>query len=242
MRRYNMSRPQVALYLQRRRKERLSGEGTPEPIPVADPPEFTSQPQAYTFYQSNGLLSVTGADASPATDWQWQKLGSDGTTWNDVAGQTTKTLSIANAATGLNGSYRLKATNENSDPAYSTVAKVGNVYLGLQNDSSPGNGSANGTTKVSNTVYTEDGPAGARYYSAFIKDQATDANITPADWGLTTARARVVAGDWVSTNTSVVPIMSVSAAGQLTTNITTGSAVLTAKYGNLQSVLNVTVG
>lgn len=202
------------------------------PAALSPAPVFSVQPGATILYQDAGRLQGTAATVSPSTSLQWQMKQPDNS-WSDVAGQTAATLDIAAANASRAGTYRLKAINGNNSAVSSEVTAYF-VYLGIQNDSSPANGSAAGTTKVSNAVYTEDGPAGARYYSAFYRLVNGDTNFTPP--GASTARAVAA---WQTTNATVASASSVSGTGQLATNITAGTATLTATVGNLSSVLNI---
>jgi hypothetical protein len=56
------------------------------------------------------ILDLSAIDTS-GNVYQWQKLS--GSTWGNVSGQTTHTLSIANAQPGDSGEYRLRITNTN---------------------------------------------------------------------------------------------------------------------------------
>ncbi|WAK44962.1 hypothetical protein Fifi067_00042 [Erwinia phage Fifi067] len=203
--------------------------GAADPVPV-----FSAQPQTQSLYQENGLLTITGAAASPATGYQWQR-STDGTNWSDVAGQTAAVLSMANA-TNATATYRLKVVNGNSAPVYSVSVDVVSVYLRIQNDASAGNGSSLGTTKVTNTTYTHSAAGGTRYWSAFYTRFSDDSAFTPN--GLSTARA---VASWTSTNTAAVPVTPVSATGQVTSVTKTGSATITAAIGNLSSSLACTI-
>lgn len=214
-------------------------------------PTFSAQPTAYNLYQQGGKLEVLGADSADATAYQWQKQNGDGS-WGDVPNRTGKTITVATADASFAGVYRLKAVNGTSDPAYSALAYVYDCFLFVQNDSSSdpaGPGVLPGSDKYH---WIDDGPAGARYFSGFLRftqDQAlpdgtmiqagtviSNANI--AKIGFTTGRMVCA---WATTNAAVAPATGVSATGQLPTNIKTGSAVLTATFRNLKSELAVTV-
>ena len=210
-------------------KRTIGGGGVP-----AVPPVFTSQPAAYSLYQTGGRLQNSGAAASKVTRWQWQKKVSD-TTWQNVAGQTSPAFDISSAPVGQAGTYRLQAFN-GAAVAVSNEVVFYNVYLRIQNDASSADGSEAGTTKVNNMLYTEDGPTGQRYYSAFYASITGDTNFTPP--GLSTARALVT---WTSSNQNAVSTATVSASGQLQTVVRSGSATVVANIGNLSSTLNSTV-
>lgn len=200
----------------------------PDPAPV-----FSAQPLAQVLYQESGAMRITGAAAAPVTGWQWQKQNADGS-WSDVAGRTGQTLNLTTAV-AVAGLYRVKAINGTASAVSNTVQVV-SVYLRLQNDSSPTNGSTNGTTKVDNTHYTHSTVPGTRYFSAFYTNTADDTVFTPA--GASSGRALV---SWVSSNVAVLPQTPVSSSGQLTCTTKSGSASLTATVGSLSSVLNATI-
>lgn len=203
-------------------------------VPKAPAPVFTAQPASQVLYQESGAMRITGAQASPATAFQWQKRNADNT-WSDVAGRTAQSLNMS-SATLAEGSYRLRAVNGNSDPVYSNTVNVVSVYLLIQNDASPANGSAAGTTKVNNQQYAHNAPSGTRYFSAFYRRFSDDSTFTPD--GTNTARA---VAQWVSSNVSVLPQTPVSAAGQLTCVTRAGQATLTATAGAVSSELSATI-
>ena len=208
------------------------GSAKPPPAPV-----FTAQPAAFSLYQAGGRVTNAGAAASPVSRWQWQQKQGDGS-WQDVPGWTSATLDTTISTTDAparSGTYRLVAFNGATSSASQEVTLY-NVYLRIQNDASATNGSANGTTKSTNFLYLEDGPAGARYYSAFYTLAADDSAFTPP--GTSTGRA---VATWTSTNTNVVSTSNVSATGQLTASIKAGQADVTAAIGNLSSVLRVNI-
>lgn len=227
--------------------------GAAEPVkPPA--PTFIAQPNAINLYQRGAKVEILGADSADATAYQWQKQNSDGS-WGDVPGRTGKTLTAATADASYAGVYRLKAVNGKSDPAYSSLARVYDCFLFMQTDGGNDPATTGVLPGANKQTWTDDGPAGARYYSAYLRfmvDQVlpdgttvtADTNMTTAQLaplGFTTGRMRAA---WVTSNATVAPIISVATTGpigQLTTNLKTGSAALTATFGNLSSVINVAV-
>ena len=82
---------------------------------------------AYTVTEGDTLNIVATVDGGDVAtrQLQWQE-STDGTTWSDVAGQTTATLNIANIPLSANGNqYRIKVTDQyqsiTSTPATLTV-------------------------------------------------------------------------------------------------------------------------
>lgn len=196
-------------------------------------PVFTTQPIVQALFQESGALQITGAVVRNASSYQWQK-STDGVTFTDVAGQTAAVLNQA-GVTGGSATYRLKAINDKGF-TYSNTVQVVSVYLWIQNDSSPTDGSATGTTKVSNTAYTHSAAPGTRYFSAFYRLFSDNSAFTPN--GASSARAVAA---WVSSNTAVLPQTPVSATGQLACVTKTGNATLTASVGTMSSVLTATI-
>lgn len=201
--------------------------------PVKPPPVFTAQPQTQSLYQVGGRLTITGAAVSGATALQWQRF--DGSQWQDVAGQKAATLSIASATAAQGGTYRLKAVNGNSAPAYSNEVSVVSAYLKFQNDVNP---SDSGLVQQSSTVYNWSTTTGTKYLSVYYFDAATNQNFTPEG----TLGGRAVAA-WVTSSQAVAPVTAsnVKSTGQWLPSLTKGTAKITASAGNLSTTINITV-
>ncbi|ANJ65186.1 hypothetical protein FROZEN_57 [Erwinia phage vB_EamP_Frozen] len=196
-------------------------------------PVFTTQPVTQSLFQENGQLLITGAVVRNASSYQWQR-STDGVTFTDVAGQTAAVLNQA-GVTGGSATYRLKAINDKGF-TYSNNVQVLSAYLWIQNDSSSADGSALGTTKVTNSTYTFNAPAGNRPFSAFYRLLSDNSIFIPE--GTTSGRA---VPTWVSSNTAVLPQTPVTATGQLNCATKVGSATLTASIGRLSSVMSATI-
>lgn len=77
-------------------------------------PTITTQPAATLSVATGAKLELTpviGSNVNATATYQWQKLGADGTTWSNITTQKALKLSIAAAAAGDAGSYRLVITN-----------------------------------------------------------------------------------------------------------------------------------
>jgi alpha-tubulin suppressor-like RCC1 family protein len=74
-------------------------------------PQITVQPANQTVTAPNtATFNVTATGTSPG--FQWQVSTDGGTTWSDVAGATTATLTLANTTTTQNGNrYRVRVSN-----------------------------------------------------------------------------------------------------------------------------------
>lgn len=197
-------------------------------------PVFSTTPVTQALYQEAGKLEIPGAVATPVTGWQWQKLQPDGTTWANVAGQTSATLTI-NKATSAGGTYRVLALNGSTSTPSPSVSVV-SVYLQIRNDSDQNNSNGVGVTQTSPTQYVHNAVAGLRYFSAYYRLTADDSAFTPD--GLT-GRAVVT---WASSAPLILPVSSVDAKGQLACRTVLGVGTLTATIGNLSSTLTANIG
>ena len=76
-------------------------------VTVHTPIVFTTQPQNRTACQ-NGTVTFTAAATGTIQTTQWQVSTNGGTTWTDIAGATTTTLTLTNVQPSQNGyRYRL---------------------------------------------------------------------------------------------------------------------------------------
>ncbi|AWN06224.1 hypothetical protein [Erwinia phage phiEaP8] len=194
-------------------------------------PVFSAQPVVQALYQVGGPFRITGAAASPATGFQWQKQNADNT-WSDVAGQNKAQLSKTGVVADQ-GTYRLKVINGDKT-AYSNTVDVVNVYVKYQNDI--GNQSQQ-VVKVNNQTYTFDAPSGTRYLGIFYMRYDNDTNFIPAN----ASGSRFANGFWSSTDTSVAPLPSSNPAQQNVANLRPGTATYTVTDGILTSTLKVTI-
>jgi hypothetical protein len=124
---------------------------------------FTTQPQNRTTCQ-NGSVTFTAAGTGTITTAQWQVSSNGGTTWTDISGASTTTLTLTNVQPSQNGyRYRLVLLNAgcgavNSNAATLTVNPLPTVALGLspagQTQLRPG---------MLTTITVSSSPAGASY-------------------------------------------------------------------------------
>ena len=132
-------------------------------VTVHTPIVFTTQPQNRTSCQ-NGTVTFTAAATGTIQTTQWQVSTNAGTTWTDIAGATTTTLTLTNVQPSQNGyRYRLVLSNAgcgtiNSNAAILTVNPLPTVSLALnpagQTQLRPG---------MLTTVTVNSTPAGASY-------------------------------------------------------------------------------
>lgn len=198
-------------------------------------PIFNQQPSTTNLYQTDGKLEIAGAQVDNAAQLQWQKLSADNTTWTDITGATSANLVVSKGAASHAGKYRLLAINGDKQQV-STVVDAYHVYLHLQNDSAATG--TNSVAKLANNLYNYLFGSGTRYFGAFFRNVADGSLFIPP--GATSARAN--GATWTTTNAAVAPATTVADYGQLTTALKTGTASLTATYGNLSSTLNLIVG
>lgn len=197
---------------------------TRQQVVIADPPVIDSSAMADSaYFQDGGLLTFSGAKVTGATSMQWQRL--NGSEWEDVSGQTAANFSKATALSG-DGSYRLKAVNGNSDPAYSKTVSAVCAYLKMQNDIDNADPTVVANSK---TDYTWTTQGGQKYISAMLFIWRTNEYIS----------RQVVT--WQTSNASVAPVSGLQASGQLRPILKSGRATYTATIGNLKSTMNVIV-
>ena len=132
-------------------------------VTVQAPIVFTTQPANRAACQ-NGSVTFTAAATGTITTTQWQVSTNSGTTWTDISGANTTSLTLTNVQPSQNGyRYRLALSNAgcgtvNSNAATLTVNPLPTVSLGLspagQTQLRPG---------MVTTVTVISSPAGASY-------------------------------------------------------------------------------
>lgn len=132
-------------------------------VTVQAPIVFTTQPTNKSVCQ-NGSVTFTAAATGTITSTQWQVSTNGGTTWSNIAGATTTTLTLTNVQTSQNGyRYRLVLSSTgcgptNSNAAILTVNPLPTVSLSLspagQTQLRPG---------LQTTVTVNSTPGGASY-------------------------------------------------------------------------------
>jgi hypothetical protein len=94
-------------------------------LTVADPPSVTTSPSDITVCEgANTSLTVVASGAG--TLYQWQVSTNGGSTYNNITGATTATLTLNNITVGMNNNwYRCALTNAIcTTPVFSAVAKL----------------------------------------------------------------------------------------------------------------------
>jgi len=88
---------------------------------------INTQPQDTLVYETqNAAFSVVATPTSGTETYQWQSY--DGSSWNDIAGQTTSSLTISNPSLSDSGkAYRVKITLSGQNPLSTDPARVGDV-------------------------------------------------------------------------------------------------------------------
>jgi hypothetical protein len=88
-------------------------------------PTVTAQPSSQTVYEGTSITFTAAATAFPGATVQWQVSTDGGSTWSDIAGATTVTLSETTTLSESGDEYRAVFTNSlgsaASDPATLTV-------------------------------------------------------------------------------------------------------------------------
>ncbi len=85
------------------------------------PTEITSNLEDITVWQNTDVtLTVSIEGDNPTYQWQYSE---DGSTWYDIEGETSSTLTLSNVPSSQNGyKYRCAVDSDNSDLTYSSVA------------------------------------------------------------------------------------------------------------------------
>lgn len=88
---------------------------------------ITSQPVDTTVYVTQPASFTVAATATSGTEtYQWQSY--DGSSWSDISGQTTSTLTISNPTLADNANtYRVRITLVGQDPSSTDPNRVGDV-------------------------------------------------------------------------------------------------------------------
>jgi hypothetical protein len=82
---------------------------TPTPAVVETAPAITTQPANATVDAGQPATFTAAASGAPTPTVKWQSSTNNGTSWADVAGATSTTLTVANGVTGTQ--YRAVFTN-----------------------------------------------------------------------------------------------------------------------------------
>lgn len=99
---------------------------TTEPV-VPAIPQIEAQPASYAGFVSDNHVLQSGAIASPAPSYQWQKSANGVSGWTNIEGETASSLQFVFIQYDANGFYRLVATNANGSTT-SNVAEMSLVY------------------------------------------------------------------------------------------------------------------
>ena len=88
---------------------------------------INTQPQNTLVYETqNASFSVVATATSGTETYQWQSY--DGSTWNDLVGQTTSSLTISNPSLSDSGNtYRVRITLVGQNPVSNDPNRVGDV-------------------------------------------------------------------------------------------------------------------
>lgn len=93
-------------------------------IVTCNTPWFTTQPSNESVADNETAEFTAVTDGYPTRTYQWQRSNDGGTTWNDVSGATTQTLSFT-AVTADNGAkFRLKTVNNTVSVGYSDIVTL----------------------------------------------------------------------------------------------------------------------
>lgn len=100
----------------------------PAIVTVTGPPVITAQPTAQTTVRGSSATFTIAVDGYPTPHYQWQSSNDSGTTWSDLAddsthaGTLTNTLELTGVAVAMNGwKYRVLLDNNNGPPIASNA-------------------------------------------------------------------------------------------------------------------------
>lgn len=209
-------------------------------------PSFTAQPTALVkpttgpyagnnlvVYPADGNLVITGAVASRARWYQWQKLQDDGSTWSDLPGQTNADMNLTSPDDGV---YRLVASNSSGSVASDEATAIG-AYLFMQNDSATNAGSQFSLAKIDNTHYSMVNPVVSattdRPLGAFIRRLI--------DPGVNVSGVAVTFPTSVPSAPDIVSVSAIAGRQTKVRLLATGTANVSVTFGPLTSVVNFEV-
>ena len=214
-------------------------------VTVQAPIVYTTQPANRTACQ-NGSVTFTAAATGTVTTTQWQVSTNGGTTWTDIAGATTTTLTLNNVQPSQNNyRYRLVLSNAGcgavaSAAATLTVNPLPTVSLGLspagQTQLKPG---------MLTTVTVSSSPAGAAYQwfiNGVAQPSITGASYAVDAYHLGTYTVRVTdVNGCVSTTSGVTFTALATSQLFIYPNPTTGAYYVTYYMPSVGTPLSITV-
>lgn len=165
------------------------------PAPAATAPAITTQPADKTVLPGQSAVFTAAASGSPAPTVKWQS-STDGTTWSDVAGATSDTLTVSNVQLAQSGT-KYQAVYTNSAGTATTSAA---------------------TLTVTNVVPTE--PTGSDAGKVTIADPADGATTVTIPAGVGLKAQTLTAWGW-STATNLGQVTADATSGDVVVNIAT---------------------
>lgn len=158
-------------------------------------PAITTQPADKTVLPDQSAVFTAAASGSPAPTVKWQS-STDGTTWSDVAGATSDTLTVSNVQLAQSGT-KYQAVYTNSAGTATTSAA---------------------TLTVTNVVPTE--PTGSDAGKVTIADPADGATTVTVPAGVGLKAQTLTAWGW-STATNLGQVTADATSGDVVVNIAT---------------------
>ncbi|AXA95080.1 immunoglobulin domain-containing protein [Microbacterium sp. PM5] len=158
-------------------------------------PAITTQPADKTVLPGQSAVFTAAASGSPAPTVKWQS-STDGTTWSDVAGATSDTLTVSNVQLAQSGT-KYQAVYTNSAGTATTSAA---------------------TLTVTNVVPTE--PTGSDAGKVTIADPADGATTVTVPAGVGLKAQTLTAWGW-STATNLGQVTADATSGDVVVNIAT---------------------
>lgn len=163
------------------------------PAAAATAPAVTTQPADKTVLPGQSAVFTAAASGSPAPTVTWQS-STDGTTWSDVSGATSDTLTVSNVQLSQSGT-KYQAVYSNSAGSVTTTAA---------------------TLTVTNVIPTE--PTGSDAGKVTITDPTEGATTVTVPAGTAVKGQTLHAWGW-STATDLGPVTADAASGDVVVNI-----------------------
>ena len=184
------------------------------PAPTTTPPLVTTQPASQTKCEGANASFSSAANGSPAPTVQWQQ-STNGTTWTNITGATTATLSFTSTIADNNKQYRAVWTN--------TSGTVNSNAATLTVNTLPAAPSVNVTNNCGNSLLTASGFIGTLLWS----NGATTPSITVTTPGIYSV-TQTVNGCTSATGSNVAAPNSAPATPGVSVQNNCGNSILTA--------------
>jgi DNA-binding beta-propeller fold protein YncE len=206
---------------------------TAQPVTINTAPQVTTQPTPNTAAAPNPASFTVGCSGSPTPTIQWQLSTDGGTTWNNIAGQTSATLTLTPTSLAQSTSqYRAICTNS-AGSATSNAATL-TVNTTPQVTTQPASTSVTAPNAAAFTTACSGNPAptlqwqlstdAGLTWSNITGQTAATLTLTPTSLGLNANQYRTLCNNLAGTATSNAATLTVTTPSTGTTG-TTGTTL-----------------